>query len=309
MDIAMKMLKINDSLPEVSAIGLGCMRLAGLEDEKAVGSLIDVCMEEGINFFDHADIYAGGEAEAVFGKALAGRDREKMVIQTKCAIRPGCCYDFSGDHILSSVDASLKRLGTEYIDVLLLHRPDALMEPEEVAEAFRQLKKAGKVRSFGVSNHNPMQIELLNSCLDEPVCVDQIQFSIAHCPSIDAGLNVNIHNDAGCVREGSVIEYCRLKKIRLQAWSPFQYGMFEGVFIGNEKFPALNKVLDRLAAKYNVTPNAIATAWILRHPAGIQTIVGSVNAGRIREICKAGEAELTREEWYELYLAAGKQLP
>ena len=181
--------------------------------------------------------------------------------------------------------------------------------PEEVAEAFRQLKKAGKVRSFGVSNHNPMQIELLNSCLDEPVCVDQIQFSIAHCPSIDAGLNVNIHNDAGCVREGSVIEYCRLKKIRLQAWSPFQYGMFEGVFIGNEKFPALNKVLDRLAAKYNVTPNAIATAWILRHPAGIQTIVGSVNAGRIREICKAGEAALTREEWYELYLAAGKQLP
>ena len=311
MDIAMKMLKINDSLPEVSAIGLGCMRLAGLEDEKAVGALIDVCMEEGINFFDHADIYAGGEAEAVFGKALAGRDREKMVIQTKCAIRPGCCYDFSGDHILSSVDASLKRLGTEYIDVLLLHRPDALMEPEEVAEAFRQLKKAGKVRSFGVSNHNPMQIELLNSCLDEPVCVDQIQFSIAHCPSIDAGLNVNIHNDAGCVREGSVIviEYCRLKKIRLQAWSPFQYGMFEGVFIGNEKFPALNKVLDRLAAKYNVTPNAIATAWILRHPAGIQTIVGSVNAGRIREICKAGEAALTREEWYELYLAAGKQLP
>ena len=252
MDIAMKMLKINDSLPEVSAIGLGCMRLAGLEDEKAVGSLIDVCMEEGINFFDHADIYADGEAEAVFGKALAGRDREKMVIQTKCAIRPGCCYDFSGDHILSSVDASLKRLGTEYIDVLLLHRPDALMEPEEVADAFRQLKKAGKVRSFGVSNHNPMQIELLNSCLDEPVCVDQIQFSIAHCPSIDAGLNVNIHNDAGCVREGSVIEYCRLKKIRLQAWSPFQYGMFEGVFIGNEKFPALNKVLDRLADRKSV---------------------------------------------------------
>lgn len=230
MDIAMKMLKISDNLPEVSAIGLGCMRLAGLEDEKAVGALIDVCMEEGINFFDHADIYADGESEAVFGKALAGRDREKMVIQTKCAIRRGCCYDFSGDYILSSVDASLKRLGTEYIDVLLLHRPDALMEPEEVADAFRQLKKAGKVRSFGVSNHNPMQIELLNSCLDEPVCVDQIQFSIAHCPSIDAGLNVNIHNDAGCVREGSVIEYCRLKKIRLQAWSPFQYGMFEGIY-------------------------------------------------------------------------------
>lgn len=305
----MKMLKINDDLPEVSAIGLGCMRLAGLQEKKAVETLIDVCMEEGINFFDHADIYAGGEAEAVFGRSLQSRDREKMVIQTKCAIRPGCCYDFSKEYILKSVDESLKRLRTEYIDVLLLHRPDALMEPEEVAEAFRQLKRAGKVRSFGVSNHNPMQIELLNSCLDEPVCVNQIQFSIAHCPSIDAGLNVNIHNDAGCVRESSVIEFCRLKKIRLQAWSPFQYGMFEGIFIGNEKFPALNEILDRLAVKYSVTPNAAATAWILRHPAGIQTIVGSTNSGRIREICKASEVYLTREEWYELYLAAGKKLP
>ncbi len=305
----MKMLKINDNLPEVSAIGLGCMRLAGLQDEKEAGNLIDVCMESGINFFDHADIYAGGEAEAMFGRAMEGRDREKMVIQTKCAIRPGCCYDFSKEYILASVDASLKRLHTDYIDLLLLHRPDALMEPEEVADAFRQLKKAGKVRGFGVSNHNPMQIELLNSCLDEPVCVNQLQFSIAHCPSIDAGLNVNIHNDAGCVREGSVIEYCRVKKIRLQAWSPFQYGMFEGVFIGNEKFPELNEVLNRLAEKYGVTPNAIAAAWIMRHPAGIQTIVGSVNTGRIRGICRAGDIYLSREEWYELYLAAGKKLP
>lgn len=305
----MKMLKINDNLPEVSAIGLGCMRLAGLQDEKEAGNLIDVCMESGINFFDHADIYAGGEAEAMFGRAMEGRDREKMVIQTKCAIRPGCCYDFSKEYILASVDASLQRLHTDYIDLLLLHRPDALMEPEEVADAFRQLKKAGKVCGFGVSNHNPMQIELLNSCLDEPVCVNQLQFSIAHCPSIDAGLNVNIHNDAGCVREGSVIEYCRVKKIRLQAWSPFQYGMFEGVFIGNEKFPELNEVMDRLAAKYGVTPNAIAAAWILRHPAGIQTIVGSMNTGRIRDICKAGDIYLSREEWYELYLAAGKILP
>lgn len=304
----MKMLKINDHLPQVSAIGLGCMRLTGLQDEKEAGALIDVCMEAGINFFDHADIYAKGEAEAVFGRLMAGREREKMVIQTKCAIRPGC-FDFSKDYILSSVDASLRRLQTEYIDILLLHRPDALMEPEEVAEAFRLLKKEGKVRSFGVSNHNPMQIELLNSCLDEPVCVNQIQFSIAHCPSIDAGFNVNIHNDAGCVREGSVIEYCRLKKIRLQAWSPFQYGMFEGVFIGNAKFPELNRVMERLAGKYGVSANAIATAWILRHPAGIQTIVGSVNAGRVRDICKAGDMTLTREEWYELYLSAGKQLP
>lgn len=308
MRIEMKMLKINDNLPKVSAIGLGCMRLAGLSEEKEVADLIDACLEEGINFFDHADIYAGGETETVFGRTLQGRDRERMVIQTKCAIRSGY-YDFSKEYILASVDASLGRLKTDYVDILLLHRPDALMEPEEVAEAFRQLKREGKVRSFGVSNQNPMQIALLNSYLDEPLCVNQIQFSIAHCPSIDAGLNVNIHNDAGCVREGSVIEYCRLKKIRLQAWSPFQYGMFEGVFIGNEKFPELNQVMERLADKYAVTPNAIATAWIMRHPAGIQTIIGSVNKGRVREICKAANVCLTREEWYELYLAAGKQLP
>lgn len=305
----MKMIKMNDNVPEASAIGLGCMRLTGLKDSKAVRELIDVSMEAGINFFDHADIYAGGEAEAEFGKVLTPELRSKMVIQTKCAIRPGICYDFSKEHILKSVDGSLKRLNTDYIDILLLHRPDALMEPEEVAEAFSALKKAGKVRCFGVSNHNPMQIELLNSCLEEPVCVNQIQFSVAHCPTIDGGLNVNIHNDAGCSREGSVIEYCRLKKITVQAWSPFQYGMFEGVFIGNEKFPELNAVMNRLADKYQVTPNAIAVAWIMRHPAGIQTIVGSTSAKRVQDICKASDVCLTRDEWYEMYLSAGKLLP
>lgn len=305
----MKMIKINETIPEVSAIGLGCMRLTGLESGKAVAELIDACMEAGINFFDHADIYAGGEAEAEFGKVLTPELRSKMVIQTKCAIRPGVCYDFSKEHILKSVDGSLQRLNTDYIDILLLHRPDALMEPEEVAEAFDTLKKAGKVRCFGVSNHNPMQIELLNSCLSEPLCVNQIQFSVAHCPTIDGGLNVNIHNDAGCNRDGSVIEYCRLKKMTVQAWSPFQYGMFEGVFFGNEKFPELNQVMNRLAEKYQVTPNAIAVAWIMRHPANIQTIVGSTSAKRVQDTCKASDVCLTRDEWYEMYLSAGKLLP
>ena len=194
-------------------------------------------------------------------------------------------------------------------DILLLHRPDALMEPEEVAEAFDILKKAGKVRAFGVSNHNPMQIELLNSCLAEPLCVNQIQYSVAHCPTIDAGLNVNICNEAGCSRDSSVIEYCRLKKMTIQAWSPFLYGMFEGVYIGNEKFPELNRVMDRLAEEYQVTPNAIAVAWIMRHPARIQTIVGSTNAQRVRDVCKASDICLTRDQWYEMYLAAGKKLP
>lgn len=305
----MKMLKINDNVPEASAIGLGCMRITGLGSAKAVQELVEASMEAGVNFFDHADIYAKGEAESRFGEILTPELRSRMVIQTKCAIRPGICYDFSKEHILESVDGSLKRLGTDYIDILLLHRPDALMEPEEVAEAFDILKKAGKVRAFGVSNHNPMQIELLNSCLEEPLCVNQIQYSVAHCPTIDAGLNVNICNDAGCSRDGSVIEYCRLKKMTIQAWSPFLYGMFEGVYIGNEKFPELNRVMDRLAEEYQVTPNAIAVAWIMRHPAHIQTIVGSTNAQRVRDVCKASDIRLTRDEWYEMYLAAGKKLP
>lgn len=305
----MKKTKISNEFQEVSRIGLGCMRVTGLPGEKEVRELAEGAMELGINFFDHADIYAGGEAEAVFGRAIPKELREDMVIQTKCAIRPGCCYDFSKDYILKSVDGSLKRLQTDYIDILLLHRPDALMEPEEVAEAFEVLSASGKVRCFGVSNHNPMQIELLNSYCGDKVQVNQIQFSAAHCPTIDAGLNVNIQNDAGCNRDGSVIEYCRLKKIHLQAWSPFQYGMFEGVFIGSEKFPKLNQVLDRLAEKYGVSASAIAIAWILRHPAGIQAIVGSTNLTRIRDIAKASDVCLTREEWYEIYLSAGKLLP
>ena len=305
----MRMLTIGENVPQVSEIALGCMRLTGLKSDQEIRELIDTAMEAGINFFDHADIYARGEAEAAFGRVVTPVLREKMVVQTKCAIHPGSCYDFSKEHILKSVDGSLKRLRTEYLDVLLLHRPDALMEPEEVAEAFETLRQAGKVRCFGVSNHNPMQIELLNQYCGGAVKVNQIQFSAAHCPTIDAGLNVNIHNDAGCNRDDSVIEYCRLKKIRLQAWSPFQYGMFEGIFIGSEKFAALNAVLDRLAQKYGVTSSAIAVAWILRHPAGIQTILGSTNKRRIQEICKASGICLTREEWYEIYLSAGKQLP
>lgn len=216
---------------------------------------------------------------------------------------------FSKEHILKSVEGSLKRLKTDYVDVLLLHRPDTLMEPEEVAEAFETLEKQGKVRYFGVSNENAMQMELLNHYCGGRIVADQLQFSIAHCDIIDSGLNVNVHNDAGTNRDGGVLEYCRLKNITIQAWSPFQYGMFEGVFLGSEKFPELNKLIGELAEKYQVTDNAIAVAWILRHPARIQTIVGSTNKKRVEDICKASDVRLTREEWYALYMAAGKQLP
>ena len=305
----MKTITLNNTNLSIPEIGMGCMRIVELENVDAVKGWVDTALEHGINFFDHADIYGKGRCEELFGQVLTPLLREKIILQSKCSIRPGIAFDFSKEHILNSVDGILKRLNTEYLDILLLHRPDALMEPEEVADAFRILKESGKVRHFGVSNQTPMQMELLSKYCDEPLLINQLQLSIAHCPMINSGINANMYNDSGINRDGGVLEYCRLKDITIQAWSPFQYGMFEGIFLGNEKFAELNKVIDNLAEKYNVTNSAIAVAWILRHPAGIQTIVGTTNKDRIAQISKASEIRLTREEWYALYMAAGNKLP
>ena len=305
----MKTITLNNTNLSIPEIGMGCMRIVELENADAVKSWVDTALEHGINFFDHADIYGKGRCEELFGQVLTPSLREKIILQSKCSIRPGIAFDFSKEHILNSVDGILKRLNTEYLDILLLHRPDTLMEPEEVADAFRILKENGKVRHFGVSNQTPMQMELLSKYYDEPLLINQLQLSIAHCPMINSGINANMYNDSGINRDGGVLEYCRLKDITIQAWSPFQYGMFEGIFLGNEKFAELNKVIDDLAEKYNVTNSAIAVAWILRHPAGIQTIVGTTNKDRIAQISKASEIRLTREEWYALYMAAGNKLP
>ncbi|CDA15430.1 putative uncharacterized protein [Firmicutes bacterium CAG:212] len=305
----MKTITLNNTNLSIPEIGMGCMRIVELENVDAVKGWVDTALEHGINFFDHADIYGKGRCEELFGQVLTPSLREKIILQSKCSIRPGIAFDFSKEHILNSVDGILKRLNTEYLDILLLHRPDTLMEPEEVADAFRILKESGKVRHFGVSNQTPMQMELLSKYCDEPLLINQLQLSIAHCPMINSGINANMYNDSGINRDGGVLEYCRLKDITIQAWSPFQYGMFEGIFLGNEKFAELNKVIDNLAEKYNVTNSAIAVAWILRHPAGIQTIVGTTNKDRIAQISKASEIRLTREEWYALYMAAGNKLP
>ena len=305
----MKTITLNNTNLSIPEIGMGCMRIVELENVDAVKGWVDTALEHGINFFDHADIYGKGRCEELFGQVLTPSLREKIILQSKCSIRPGIAFDFSKEHILNSVDGILKRLNTEYLDILLLHRPDALMEPEEVADAFRILKESGKVRHFGVSNQTPMQMELLSKYCDEPLLINQLQLSIAHCPMINSGINANMYNDSGINRDGGVLEYCRLKDITIQAWSPFQYGMFEGIFLGNEKFAELNKVIDNLAEKYNVTNSAIAVAWILRHPAGIQTIVGTTNKDRIAQISKASEIRLTREEWDALYMAAGNKLP
>ncbi len=304
----MKKLKINKQL-SIPNIGIGCMRIADMET-KDVANLIHTCMDNGLNFFDHADIYGGGKCETVFSQAVGMNDdiREKMILQSKCGIRPGR-FDFSKDHILESVDQILGRLKTDYLDILLLHRPDALVEPEEVAEAFELLETSGKVKYFGVSNHNPMQIELLKKYVKQPLLFNQLQLSLLRTGMIDAGLNVNMKVPNSVDHDGMILDYCRVNDITIQAWSPFQYGFFEGVFLNKDKFPELNQVIDRLADKYSVTNSAIAIAWILRHPAGIQAIIGSTNIERILGISKASEIELTREEWYELYLAAGNILP
>ena len=294
---------------KASEIGLGCMRISSM-DKTSVNILINTALDCGINFFDHADIYGEGKSEEIFSEALSMSTslREKIIIQSKCAIRPGF-YDYSKEHIVNSVDSILKRLKTDYLDILLLHRPDTLMEPEEVNEAFEKQYKQGKVRNFGVSNHNSMQIELLNKYLKNKITINQLQFSIMHTGIIDSGLNVNMKISPSIDRDGSILEYCRLKDINIQAWSPYQYGFFEGTFLNNPKFPELNKKLEELGEKYGVSPTAIATAWILRHPAKIQTIVGTTNENRLRDICTASNIQLTREEWYSIYLSAGNQLP
>ena len=294
---------------EASAVAVGCMRITDAKVPAA--ELISTALDLGIDFFDHADIYGGGKCEEVFGGYLAASPslRNKITIQTKCGIRRGY-YDFSKRHIISSVEGSLKRLRTDYIDILLLHRPDALMEPEEVAEAFSELERDGKVRFFGVSNHNPMQIELLKTAVSQPIIVNQLQFSIPESGLVASGLNVNMKNPESVMHDGGALEYMRIKGITMQAWSPFQGGFFEGPFVGNrEKYPELNKKLDELAKKYGVTPTAIASAWILRHPAKIQLISGSVSPDRIKEIARGADIELSREDWYALYLAAGYRLP
>ena len=294
---------------DASVISLGCMRIDDLSNQE-ISSLIHTALDEGINFFDHADIYGGGKSEAKFSEALNMNPslREKMLLQTKCGIRKGC-FDFSKEHILEAVDGSLKRLRTDYVDVLLLHRPDALVEPEEVAEAFTILENSGKVKYFGVSNQNPMQIELLTKYVKQKIIFNQLQLRITNTGMIDAGINVNMEIDASINRDGGILDYCRLKEITIQPWSPFQYGFFEGVFLDNDKFPELNLKINAIAAAKGVTNTAIAIAWILRHPARMQPIIGTTKPGRVKDSCRATDIILTRQEWYEIYLAAGNKLP
>ncbi|CAM3845593.1 aldo/keto reductase [Deinococcus frigens] len=275
-----------------------------------VQTLIGTAMDAGANFFDHADIYGKGTCEEIFADAvgMGSSVRETMILQSKCGIRPGM-FDFSKEHILASVDGILKRLNTDYLDILLLHRPDALVEPEEVAAAFDQLEQDGKVRHFGVSNQHPRQIELLRKFVRQPLVANQLQLSITNATMITQGFNVNMENDEAVNRDGGILDYCRLNDITIQPWSPFQFGFFEGVFLDNPKFPELNAKIDEVAAKYGVTNTTIAIAWILRHPAKMQPVTGTTTPARLADCLKAADVDLTREEWYAILLAAGNTLP
>ncbi|MFD1676501.1 aldo/keto reductase [Alicyclobacillus fodiniaquatilis] len=305
----MRTMRLGNSSLEVPVVAVGCMRISSLDKAEAE-RFVQTSLEAGANFFDHADIYGGGTCEEIFADAIhMNADiREKIILQSKCGIRKGM-FDFSKEHILEAVDGSLKRLKTDYLDILLLHRPDALVEPEEVAEAFDILESAGKVRHFGVSNQNPMQIQLLKKFVKQTIVANQLQLSITNATMISNGVNVNMENAPAVNRDGSILDYCRLNDITIQPWSPFQYGFFEGVFLDNDKFPELNQKIDEIAKKYDVSNTTIAIAWLLRHPAKMQPVTGTMNIGRLQDCCKASDVYLTREEWYEIYRAAGNVLP
>ena len=305
----MKKINLGNSSLQVPNIAVGCMRINSIDSQKAE-AFVQKSLELGANFFDHADVYGGGECERIFADAIhmSPQVRENIILQSKCGIRPGM-FDFSKEHILTSVDGILKRLKTDYLDVLLLHRPDALVEPEEVAAAFEELETSGKVRHFGVSNQKPMQIMLLQKFVKQPIIANQLQLSITNATMIGNGLEVNMLTDNAIDRDGSILDYCRVHDITIQPWSPFQYGFFEGVFLDNDKFPELNKTINQIAEKYHVTNTTIAIAWLLRHPANMQPVIGTMNQNRLEEICKASDIYLTKEEWYQIYISTGNKLP
>ncbi len=306
------MINIVNGPQNASPVILGCMRMPALSVQDAAG-MIRTAAEQNVNFFDHATCYGDGEAETRFGDAfpLSGLKREDVYIQSKCGLHfDRKEFDWSKEDILSSVDSSLRRLKTDYLDVLLLHRPDLLFDPAEVAEAFDRLEKSGKVRFFGVSNVTPGQLELLRKYVEQPLVINQLQFSLDQTQLIDNGLYLNnLTTDRSVSRDNGILDYCRLHDITIQAWSPLQFGMFRGCFVDHPDFPELNRVLGELGEKYKVPKTAVAIAWILRHPARMQAIAGTMNPQHLRDICAAADVTLTHREWYRLYLASGKFLP
>ncbi|MFC1712100.1 aldo/keto reductase family oxidoreductase [Candidatus Poribacteria bacterium] len=309
----MKPMKIGNTPLEASRIALGCMRLSDNRDEAV--NTIKAALDGGINFFDHADIYGGGKREEVFAAIwdeIPGI-RDRIVVQSKCGIRSAPQrFDFSYEHIVQSVDGSLSRLKTDYLDVLLLHRPDTLVEPEEVARAFDHLEQGGKVRFFGVSNHTAPQIQFLQKWVNQPLAANQLQLSVVHTHLIDEGIVMNRSDYPQPTRGEGTLEFCRMQDITIQAWSPLASGIVSGKSLEapDERIKETAALVAKLAEEKGVSQTAIVIAWLLRHPARIQPIIGTTNPTRIAGACQADDIELTREEWYGLFIAGrGKSLP
>lgn len=304
---------------KTSRLALGCMRIAD-KPLANIDRLVRAAIDAGVNTFDHADIYGGGTCERMYGELIKAEPslRERMVIQTKCGIRGGW-YDLGCEHIINSVNGSLSRLNTDYIDILLLHRPDTLMRPEKIARAFDALEKSGKVRAFGVSNFSAHQLDYLQTYVNQKLHVNQLQLSATHCPVIDSGINVNTYNDGATDRDGGILEYCRKNKITIQTYGTVQCAFtddsgfaFSGAITSDgakTKYFALNFMLEGLAQKYGVTPDAVAVAWVLHHPARMQAIVGTTSEKRLDAYKACCEVPLTDYEWYGIYKAAGHTLP
>ena len=300
---------------DTSRLAYGCMTLGGLDPADADRAL-DAALDGGITLFDHADIYAHGRSEEVFGRWLAGRPglRERLVLQTKCGIRrrdepPGAPprYDASYEHVVASAEGSLRRLGVETLDVLLLHRPDPLADPEEVAHAFSTLRTAGKVRAFGVSNYSAAQVDLLSAALAAPLVVNQVQLSLLHADAIDTGVEVNRTGDPS--QAAGLVDACRQRGLRVQAWAPVAGGA-----LGRDDLDAarhdLRDLVADLAGRHETTPSGVLLAWLLRHPARIQPVIGTTNPDRIAAACAAADVRLSREDWYRLLVTArGGTLP
>lgn len=310
----MKSVPLGPTGRPVPNVVLGLMRIDGMSDD-AVRTLVGTARDAGIDFFDHADIYGatlhGSERRFAEALQLTSSERAEITLQSKAGIvGPGPYFDFSYEHLVESVEGSLQALGTDYLDILLLHRPDALVEPDEVARAFDELEASGKVRAFGVSNHTPAQIDLLKKSVRQPIVANQLQLSITHSPMIAQGVAANMQGvEQSNSLDGGIVDYCRLNDITIQAWSPFQAGFFTGVFLGSPEHPELNAVIDRLAAAYDVPPIAIATAWITRHPAGMQVVLGTTTPERVAGAAQGSDLPLTRAEWYELFRTAGYRVP
>lgn len=306
----MRTMNLGSGNLQVPVIAVGCMRINALTVNETE-AFIKGAMDMGANFFDHADIYGDGSCEELFGSVLQANPgiREKMILQSKAGIVPGKYYDNSKEYLVKAVDDILGRLHTDYLDIFLIHRPDALADPEETADALESLLRSGKVRYFGVSNQRSSQIELLSRYLEHKIMVNQLQLSLTNATMIQSGMEANMQTDGAVDRDGGILDYCRLHDITIQTWSPFQYGFFSGIFLDNPQFPELNEALQNIADKYHVSKTTIAAAWILRHPAKMQMISGSTKLSRLKEVCEASHIVLTKEEWYRLYMAAGHMLP